>query len=60
MSLLNCEKNRVNKQINNPCETKQHIQDIAINNSWNIFVQILRDIRDGKIIFKENFLSRIP
>ena len=37
------------------------IREIVINNGWNIhIVQILRDKRDGKLLFKRKPLSRKP
>ena len=44
----------------NPCDTKRHIREIAINNGCNThFVHILREKRDGNFLFKGKFLSRL-
>ena len=61
MPLIKCAKIRVNQKIIFPRETKRRIQEIAINNGWNTqIVHILREIRDGKFLYKGNFLSIIP
>ena len=51
---------RVNKRIKFPRDTKQRIQEIAMNNSCKTqIVQILREIRYEDFLSKGKFLSRI-
>ena len=61
VDLIKRGKTKFNQKINFPCDTKQRVWEIAINNSWNThIVQILHKKRDGGFIFKGNFISRIP
>ena len=61
MSMIKHAKNRVNQKIKFPRDTKRLIQEIEVNNGWNTHnFQMLREIHDGNILFKENLLSRIP
>ena len=59
-SLFKRARSRINQKIKSPRDTKRCIREIVINNGCNKqIVQILREKRDGKFIFKENFLSRL-
>ena len=59
--LIKRAKNRVNKRIIFPRDTRRRIRDIAINNGRNTqIVQILYEIHDRNFLFKGNFLSRLP
>ena len=69
MNLTDCETftvaliKRAESRFNNVFlrDIKRCIREIVTNNGWNTqVVQILREIRDGKFIFKHNILSRIP
>ena len=52
-------KTRFNQNNNNCCDTKRNIREIAINNGWNTqVIQILCEKRNGKFLFRGNFLSR--
>ena len=60
-ALIKYAESRFNQEIKFPLNTKQYIQEIAINNDWNIhIVHILLEKRDGKFLFKMNSLSKLP
>ena len=59
MALIKRAKTRFN--FKNLCDSKRHIQEIAINNGWNMHIfQILREKRDGNFIFTGNLLREPP
>ena len=61
MPLIKISKTRVNKKRDFPRDKKHCIQEISINIVWNThIVQILREIRDGKFLFRKKIISIIP
>ena len=59
--MIKRSKTRVNQKTICLRGTKRRIQETAINNGWSTHIfQILREIRDGKIIFEGNLLSILP
>ena len=59
--LIKHTKNRINKIIKFPCDTKRRIWENAINNSWNTqIVHMLCEISNVNDIFKVNLLIRLP
>ena len=48
-----------NQKMKIPRDTEQHTQEISTNNGWNTqVIQILREDRGGKCLFKVNMISR--